>query len=177
MAIVAPFRGWRYDPARTGAGLLHVTAPPYDVIGRSFQDELYKMNPYNVVRVDLGKSRGVRHRHRQPIHPRRRSALRMEEYGRTRARPATRRHGHPRILRGSRRAGPRPPRLSGGAQVERLLRAHRVPPRSHFVRSQERPLPAHVRDADEPQPRLPALFAPRRCRDAHLGPPRRRHSS
>ncbi len=56
MAIVAPFRGWRYDSARTGGSLLDVTAPPYDVIGRTFQDELYKMSPYNVVRVDLGKS-------------------------------------------------------------------------------------------------------------------------
>ena len=55
MATVVPFRGWRYELSRVGS-LFQVAAPPYDVIGRAFQDELYSLSPYNVVRVDLGKT-------------------------------------------------------------------------------------------------------------------------
>lgn len=55
MATVVPFRAWRYELSRVGS-LFQVAAPPYDVIGRTFQEELYSLSPYNVVRVDLGKT-------------------------------------------------------------------------------------------------------------------------
>lgn len=55
MATIVPSRAWRYDLERTG-GIYAVTAPPYDVMGHIFRDELYELSPYNVVRVDLGKT-------------------------------------------------------------------------------------------------------------------------
>ena len=55
MATVVPSRAWRYDLERTGS-LYAVTAPPYDVIGHIFRDELYALSPYNVVRVDFGRT-------------------------------------------------------------------------------------------------------------------------
>ncbi len=118
MAIVAPFRGWRYDPARTGAGLLHVTAPPYDVIGRGFQDELYKMSPYNVVRVDFGKSEesdtDTDNRYT-------RAATRLSEWKNDGVLVRDPQPGVTVIREsyvGPDGLGPRPPGLSGDAQVE-----------------------------------------------------------
>ncbi|MHB1343342.1 MAG: DUF1015 domain-containing protein [Thermoleophilia bacterium] len=55
MATVVPFRAWRYDLEVAG-NLYNVTAPPYDVIGHIFRDELYELSPYNVVRVDFGRT-------------------------------------------------------------------------------------------------------------------------
>ncbi len=55
MATVVPFHAWRYNLERTGR-LYSVTAPPYDVIGHIFRDELYELSPHNVVRVDFGKT-------------------------------------------------------------------------------------------------------------------------
>jgi uncharacterized protein (DUF1015 family) len=55
VATVVPSHAWRYNLERTG-GLYSVTAPPYDVIGHIFRDELYALSPYNVVRVDFGKT-------------------------------------------------------------------------------------------------------------------------
>lgn len=52
MAIVIPFRAWRYH-TDTVDGYKDVLAPPYDVIGPELQDELYRRSPHNVVRVDL----------------------------------------------------------------------------------------------------------------------------
>ncbi len=55
MAKIVPFRALRYsltrisDPAR-------VMAPPYDVISPSLQDALYHRDPFNVVRLILGKT-------------------------------------------------------------------------------------------------------------------------
>ncbi|MBI5015653.1 MAG: DUF1015 domain-containing protein [Deltaproteobacteria bacterium] len=54
MADVQPFRGLRYDPEKVG-DLDLVVSPPYDVIDRALQDELYRRSPYNLVRVDFGK--------------------------------------------------------------------------------------------------------------------------
>lgn len=54
MAVIVPFRGVRYDPGRI-ADLGQVVAPPYDVISPNYQDELYRRNPYNVVRLILNK--------------------------------------------------------------------------------------------------------------------------
>ncbi|MDH5542018.1 MAG: DUF1015 domain-containing protein [Nitrospinota bacterium] len=51
---IKPFRGLRYnfDMAGKPETLL---APPYDVISPAQQDELYKLNEYNIVRLILGK--------------------------------------------------------------------------------------------------------------------------
>jgi len=54
MPKILPFRGSLYnrsivkDPKK-------VVAPPYDVISPGMQDELYRLSPYNIVRLILGK--------------------------------------------------------------------------------------------------------------------------
>jgi uncharacterized protein (DUF1015 family) len=52
MAVVSPFPGVRYDPARVGS-MASVVAPPYDVISPAEQAALYDRSPYNVVRLIL----------------------------------------------------------------------------------------------------------------------------
>jgi uncharacterized protein (DUF1015 family) len=52
VAVVAPLRGLRYDPARVGDPGA-VLAPPYDVISPAERDALYARSPYNVVRLIL----------------------------------------------------------------------------------------------------------------------------
>jgi len=54
MVEVAPFNGLRYNEEQSGP-LVELTAPPYDVIRPDLQEELYARNPYNVVRLILGK--------------------------------------------------------------------------------------------------------------------------
>ena len=54
MAIIAPFRGIRYNLKKVTA-LGQVTAPPYDVISPEFQQALYDRHPANVIRLILGK--------------------------------------------------------------------------------------------------------------------------
>lgn len=54
MIEVIPFNGLLYNTPVTGP-LDEVTAPPYDVISPDQQETLYKRNPYNVVRLILGK--------------------------------------------------------------------------------------------------------------------------
>lgn len=56
MANVVPFRGIVYDPKKVG-DLSRVVAPPYDIIPKRQQDELYKNSPFNIVRLELGKIR------------------------------------------------------------------------------------------------------------------------
>lgn len=56
MANVRPFRGWRYDLART-PDLGQVVAPPYDVISAEEQQRLHDRHPVNVVRLELGLPR------------------------------------------------------------------------------------------------------------------------
>lgn len=56
MAIVAPFRPVTYNFERI-TNLKTVIAPPYDVITDKEQDEYYKTDPYNVVRLILGKKK------------------------------------------------------------------------------------------------------------------------
>lgn len=51
MVQIKPFTGLRYADAALEA----VTAPPYDVISPSQQDELYAKHPQNIVRLILGK--------------------------------------------------------------------------------------------------------------------------
>jgi uncharacterized protein (DUF1015 family) len=54
MTEVVPFNGLLYDQSKVGF-LKFVTAPPYDVIEPDLQEELYHRNPYNVIRLILGK--------------------------------------------------------------------------------------------------------------------------
>jgi uncharacterized protein (DUF1015 family) len=53
MALIAPFRGIRYNPDKVG-DLNLVMAPPYDVIPERLQAQLYKKHPNNVIRLELG---------------------------------------------------------------------------------------------------------------------------
>lgn len=53
MAELKPFCAWRYSPAKVN--IERVIAPPYDVISKSYQSELYKRSEFNVVRLILGK--------------------------------------------------------------------------------------------------------------------------
>ncbi|MFA5517606.1 MAG: DUF1015 domain-containing protein [Desulfuromonadales bacterium] len=55
MAKIVPFRGLRYNLARfdNPAGVM---APPYDVISPALQEDLYRRDPFNVVRLILGKT-------------------------------------------------------------------------------------------------------------------------
>ena len=53
MAYIAPFRALRYDPARVA--LSQVATQPYDKITPQMQEGYYAANPYNLVRIILGK--------------------------------------------------------------------------------------------------------------------------
>jgi uncharacterized protein (DUF1015 family) len=53
MAEIVPFRGILYNVSKVSVE--DVLAPPYDIIMPEYQEELYRKNPYNIVRVDLGK--------------------------------------------------------------------------------------------------------------------------
>ena len=52
MAIVAPFRGLHYNPAKV-SNLTKVVTPPYDVIKAAEREVLAARNPYNMVRLIL----------------------------------------------------------------------------------------------------------------------------
>jgi uncharacterized protein (DUF1015 family) len=54
MAMIAPFRAFRYDPRRVD--LAQVVTQPYDKISPEMQDRYYAASPYNLVRIILGKS-------------------------------------------------------------------------------------------------------------------------
>ncbi len=54
MVDIVPFNGLRYNEEQAGP-LSELIAPPYDVIPPDMQEELYARNPYNVVRLILGK--------------------------------------------------------------------------------------------------------------------------
>lgn len=53
MAHIAPFRALRYDPARVS--LPQVVTQPYDKITSDMQERYHAANPYNLVRIILGK--------------------------------------------------------------------------------------------------------------------------
>jgi len=55
VAIIAPFKGLRFDPEKVGR-MEDVVSPPYDVIDARVEEELVKKNPYNMVRLDLTKT-------------------------------------------------------------------------------------------------------------------------
>jgi uncharacterized protein (DUF1015 family) len=54
MAIIAPFKGLTYNVERLG-DLSRLIAPPYDVISGEEQEGYYQADPYNVIRLILGK--------------------------------------------------------------------------------------------------------------------------
>jgi uncharacterized protein (DUF1015 family) len=54
MAIIAPFKGITYN-FETFDDITKLLAPPYDVISEEEQEEFYQANPYNVIRLTLGK--------------------------------------------------------------------------------------------------------------------------
>jgi uncharacterized protein (DUF1015 family) len=53
MAKITPFRGVLYDRGKAGV-LADLVSPPYDIISPSDREKLYRKNPYNVVRLELG---------------------------------------------------------------------------------------------------------------------------
>ena len=53
MAKVVPFKGYRYN-TDVFKNLNDVTAPPYDIISKEEQQELYNKNEQNIIRVDFG---------------------------------------------------------------------------------------------------------------------------
>jgi uncharacterized protein (DUF1015 family) len=53
MAIVSPFRAWRYDPERVP--IQQVVTQPYDKITPAMQERYYQSSPYDLVRIILGK--------------------------------------------------------------------------------------------------------------------------
>jgi len=54
MVEITPFKGITYNKEKIGK-LDDVTSPPYDIISSDMQTELYDKNPYNFVRLILGK--------------------------------------------------------------------------------------------------------------------------
>lgn len=54
MAVVMPFKGLRYNPAKVDDLSLVVT-PPYDVISSEEQEKYYDKHPYNIIRLEYGK--------------------------------------------------------------------------------------------------------------------------
>jgi uncharacterized protein (DUF1015 family) len=54
MADVQPLRGIRYANEVVG-DLSKVITPPFDVISREAQHRYYERNPYNIIRLELGK--------------------------------------------------------------------------------------------------------------------------
>ena len=53
MAVIFPFRAWRYDPERVP--IQQVVTQPYDKITPAMQERYYQASPYNLVRIILGK--------------------------------------------------------------------------------------------------------------------------
>ena len=59
MAHIAPFRAFRYDPARVD--LTKVVTQPYDKITPEMQSRYYDASPHNLVRIILGKAQPTDH--------------------------------------------------------------------------------------------------------------------
>ena len=54
MAVVSPFRGWRYNPDTVG-DMASVLCPPYDMIDADTQEALKRQNQYNVIHLEAGE--------------------------------------------------------------------------------------------------------------------------
>ena len=52
MAIIYPFRAWRYNPS--AVRLEDVVTQPYDKISPAMQEAYYQRSPYNLIRIILG---------------------------------------------------------------------------------------------------------------------------
>jgi len=55
MAVIVPFKGLRYNPEKVD-NLAEVVTPPYDVIDTAAQDRYYRRHPYNIIRLEYGKT-------------------------------------------------------------------------------------------------------------------------
>ncbi len=55
MATVEPFHGIRYNPGEVDA-LAAVVTPPYDVISKAQQAAYYDRSPFNIIRIELGRT-------------------------------------------------------------------------------------------------------------------------
>jgi uncharacterized protein (DUF1015 family) len=55
MAEVKPFKAIRYNPSLISDPGAVIT-PPYDVIGNEEQDALHRKSPYNIIRLEYGKT-------------------------------------------------------------------------------------------------------------------------
>lgn len=53
MATIAPFRGFTYNESIAG-GISDLVCPPYDIISQAQQQELYRKNPHNIIRLEFG---------------------------------------------------------------------------------------------------------------------------
>lgn len=53
MAVIAPFRGLRYNPERV-QDFDRVVIPPYDVISPAEQETFHGLSPHNMIRLELG---------------------------------------------------------------------------------------------------------------------------
>lgn len=53
-SAVLPFRPYIYD-VRSAGEIKNLTAPPYDVISKELQNDLYARSEYNIVRLEFGK--------------------------------------------------------------------------------------------------------------------------
>lgn len=53
MAKIVPMKGLRYNSSKVDVN--EVVTPPYDVIDAKGQEDFYGKNPYNVIRLELGK--------------------------------------------------------------------------------------------------------------------------
>src|SRR5512145_228766 len=53
MATIAPFRGFTYNETIAG-GIRDLVCPPYDIISPVQQQELYRKNPHNIIRLEFG---------------------------------------------------------------------------------------------------------------------------
>lgn len=53
MATITPFRGIVYNREKAG-GIANLVCPPYDIISLAEQQELYRKNPHNVIRLEFG---------------------------------------------------------------------------------------------------------------------------
>jgi len=54
MAVIIPIRGLRYNP---GAGPMNeLITPPYDAIDSRIQERYYRQHPYNIIRLEYGKT-------------------------------------------------------------------------------------------------------------------------
>ncbi|ACV61632.1 conserved hypothetical protein [Desulfofarcimen acetoxidans DSM 771] len=54
MATIIPIKGLRYNQSLAGS-MNSLVTPPYDVIDEKAQDSYYRINPYNVIRLEYGK--------------------------------------------------------------------------------------------------------------------------